>query len=581
MLWLCVVAASTWFGYHVLALFRLNNVSFQVRILSAWFLGALATGVVFFATTLIMPISFLHTVAVVAGLVVSGTALAAKGHRTPIAIEKNVWYIFYMLFTMGVSLKYLAAIYRQTPYSGPSIMVPFLDNEVSFINSVLLGCNRRHFTNPFFYKNPSASGFNYEGYSLPLLYTAACMSLGASYGDASIVICFMNTVTAAAMMHLIARKLTSWATICSLLFLFSGSWAGFLYFRAANRMNISNDLVHQFQPTHQSVWYHTLGTMLSMSKSSSFAVAGALLAIVWAPSPLAGLFGALIPSTTTSFALFGLFSGFPNNIKTVLPFAGAVILKIFPVVFTYMPLFREAEMRGTFFAPLVIWFLALGPVFVVILLFFWVIPRGRLRHYLFSALGPFLLLQFFREGRDHWGNAIAITATFLPFVMICFTELMRRFASWPKDEEYQGCTLFVTTATFAFLLFGGYICLSRIRQSHTVFISNSDLDAAQWILRAVPKISKKAIILTRSKPMNPLILTGRQQFLGDKHLVWHRGINFGSKLDQIDLLLNGTVEEWNRCNIHYVLEEPSAGFAVSTSVQTLHENSNYRLATLT
>lgn len=580
MLWLILIGASTWFGYHLLGFFRVSNVLFLVRFFSGWVLGALLTGCLFFGTTILVPISFIHTALITGGLIASGVILMRKGHRTPISIDKNTWFIFYLLFTAGASLKFMGRIYRQVPYSGPSILIPFLDNEISFVQSVLSGCNRRHFLNPLFYKNPGASDFNYEGYPLPLLYTAACMSLGASYADASVVICFMNVMSAAIGIHLISRKLTKWPTMASFLFLFSGSWAGFLYFRSANRMNIQNDLVHQFQPTHHSVWYHTLGTMLTMSKSSSFAIAAAQLAIIWAPSPIAGIMGALAPSATTSFAIFGLLAGFPNTLFTALPFAGSLLLKTLPFVYTYMPLFREAEMRGTFFAPLVIWFLALGPVFLVLLLFGWVLPRDKLRHFLFSAMGPFLILQFFREGRDHFENAVAITAVCLPFAIIAFTELMRRFASWPTDLEYQGCTTFFMTAMFAFLLFGGWVCLTRIMKCEVTYIDKDALEVAQWIRSGAPKIPKKAIILTRSKVMNSVILTGRQQYLGDKHLLWGRGVSFGYKLDELDLLLNGTVDAFSRLKLRYILEEPNSGFQVNVSAETLHENSQYRLATL-
>jgi hypothetical protein len=46
------------------------------------------------------------------------------------------------------------------------------------------------------------------------------MTFGASYSDASILILFMNTISAAFAVYAFARRFTRWPVVSSLLFLF-------------------------------------------------------------------------------------------------------------------------------------------------------------------------------------------------------------------------------------------------------------------------------------------------------------------------------------------------------------------------
>jgi hypothetical protein len=573
MLWLVVVAASTWFGYQIIQFARLTNLGFLPRVFSGWLLGSILCGMVLYITTFIIPLSFIHTLLLAIVLIGASAALLKRGPRGKSNSELTPWLLFYLLLTAGISLRYCASLYNRLPLHGPGSFAAIYDTEISFITSVISGCNRRHL---LYYNNPLIAGEKFHGSALPLLFTAVCMTFGASYSDASIIISFMNTVSTAFAVYAVARKFTKWPVVSSLLFLFSGSWAGYVYFRAVNRMAPENDLVHQFQPTHQTVWFQTFASLLSMAKCSSYSIALSQFAIYWSPSLLSGVMTALIPSVAASFGMFGLFAGIPNSLTQILPFAVSAVPRLYPFIYRYRPLYREAEMRGTFFAPLVIWFLALGPVFVVVLLFLWKLPKDKLRQYVFAAIGPFLLLHFLREGVDHFQNAVAISCIALPFVMIFFTELLRKFTTWPEDMEYQGSATFVVAATVAFLLFGGYICASRIARHSIPYLSRDDLELVKAVLNDVPAA---AVVLGRSKVLHPLVMTGRQQFLADRMLVWNYGFNIATKLDQIDRLLHETTAQiWHDLGVAYVIEERGEDFQVQAPVQLIRQTRNYRLA---
>jgi hypothetical protein len=573
MFWVILVAASTWFGFEVIPFSRVNNLAFLPRLFSGWLFGSMLTGVVLYVTSFVVPLSFIHTLVVAIALAVSAAGLLRAGRRSAAVLSFDLTpsLLFYLLFVAGISLRYLSHVYGDLPASGPHLFAPVYDTEMAFIASVISGCNRRH---GFRYVNPLISGEGFHGYAVPLLFTAGCMTLGASYSSASIVISFLNTVATACAVYAFAKRFTKWPTASSMVFMFSGSWAAYIYFRAANRLNPANDLVHQFRSDHESIWYQTFASMLSMSKSSSFSIALGQFSIYWAPSVLSGVFVALIPSVATSLAMFGLFAGIPNSLTTIVPFAVTVLPRLSPFLYMYKPLYREAEMRGTFFAPLVIWFIALGPIFIVLLCFGWKVARAKLRTYLFASLGPFLLLHFFRERADHFQNSLAATCAAFPLFVILFTELLRRFALWPTDPEFRGSAKFFVTATLAFMLFGGYICAYRICASSIPYFTHDDIEVAGWIKENVPPT---AVIAGISRVLHPTVLTGRQQFMGDRRLLHRFGIKFAYKIEQVDRLLREeSSASWHELGVSFAVEQE--GFAANAELRVINESAAYRLA---
>ena len=496
-----------------------------------------------------------------------------KSHfKSQINFDRSPWFLVFILFTVGVSLKHLAGAYRDVPYQVPVAMNSIMDRELSFINSVLKGCNKRR-KNLFFFVEPLMAGKNFYGYALPLLFTSALIAGGLSYGSASILICFMNIMATCFSIYNFSKKYTKWPTLASFLFLFSGSWAGFLYFKAANRLNPANDLVHQLSKTHVTCWYHPFSFLLSLSKSTSFSVAYAQYAIFWQPTLLSPVFAACCPSLVTSLATFGTLLGMPCNIKYLILCASTILFRLYPFNLMYKPLFREAEMRGTFFAPIVIWFNALGPIFPVIAIFFYLLPKGTFKSYFIAAVGPFLLLNFFREGTDHLQNACAIASTTFPIAVVAFTELMKRFVDWPQDEENKGIATFFMSATIAFLLFGGLISSRRIEGPKFTFFNDVDYEVVEWM----KDIPSDAIIYGDSRPANPITLTGRQQFMGDKAELFSYGVNLKDRLALIQTLYDSNSTLWVKNGISYFLQDLNGGSTPPFDLDVVSFNSRYKL----
>ncbi|EAY08964.1 hypothetical protein TVAG_486110 [Trichomonas vaginalis G3] len=572
MFWILPIVSSIWLGYELIPFLKVRDLNIMMRIFSGWLLGVQITAMALYVINFIIPFNFVIVLIISGGEIAGSLVLHKKGQKSTLSFEKAPWFIAFIAFVAGCSFKHLSGVYKLAPEQSPTALTPIMDRELSFIHSVLYGLNNRR-RNVLFYADPMISGKYYYGYSLPLLYTASLMSTGLSYSGASIVICFINTMATAFSIFNFAKKYTRWPALAAFVYMFSGSWAGFLYFKAANRLNPNNDLVHQLSKSHTTVWYHLFGYLLSLSKATSFTIAYSQYSIFWMPSDLSAIFAACCPSVASSAALFATLFGMQNENKMLIGCTLTLILRIFPFDWTYKPLFREAEMRGTFFAPIVIWWVGLGPIFTIIAVFFWVLPKSTFKYYFLSTVGPFLLLNFFREGNDHLQNSLAIACTLYPLSIVAFVELMRRFINWPDDEENKGIAAFFMTFTIAFLLFGGFIVSRRLEFPRQYMISDEDKEAIQW-LRKIPKDS---IVYGSPKQMSPIAVSGRQQFLGNKHELFALGVNIKKRLEEVSQLSTEDINVWKQLKITHVLAEPVSSIVAPDGCEEISRNAKYSL----
>ena len=316
MIWLIIVFATIWVGYEAIPIFKINNLSFFTRLAGGWFLGSFGTSVILYFTSFIIPINFFHCLLFCFGLCMTGIFLhqKKKSHFIPLKFQTNPWFFVYIFFITGISLKYLSSIYESAPNYAPDNIKLYLDSELSFIFSLRKGCNRRR-SHPFIFSDPRISGYNYNGYSLPLLYTTLLMSGGATYSDSSIIICFLNIITASYAIYFISKEYTKYPILSSFIFLFQGSWAPFRYLQSKSRMFLKNDLVHSITNDFKTIFYQPFAQFLSLSKVSSFSFAMAQYSILFKNSILGGIFALFIPSSAVTFALFTYFFSLPNGFK--------------------------------------------------------------------------------------------------------------------------------------------------------------------------------------------------------------------------------------------------------------------------
>jgi hypothetical protein len=487
------------------------------------------------------------------------------------ALRYDAWLIFYLLLVSGVSLKYLAVIYGDVPYSVPYLMRVFVDDELSFVNCIRV--SRRN--NVHFYRDPRISDRYWHGCSIPLLVTAALMSLNASYATASIIFCFLNTMSFAFALYLLSEKHSIWPWFASLLLLFNGAWAPYYFFNAKSRNDFCNDLVHRITDDHETMGYQYLFSLLSFSKGSSLTIALTAFALLTKSDSIA----ALIPSPSGSLAVLSYF--FLNERMAAPSWLSWLsnIPKLFPWRLAYRPLFKEEAMRGTFYGDITSWTGVFGalPVFAVAA-FGWFLPRYHVQIPLLAGLPIVVVLTFVRDG-TRFENAVAVCAFYGPWLFIAFAGVIRIMRVYPKSLEHQGGALYVMWVLFAWSVVGGLICGVRIARSKQPEINRAeDLELVNWIDHFVERSS---VLLVQPRVLHPAILSGRQLFLGDLKTLVAAGIDIKAKLFDFDRVVaaNATLQTWAEYGIAFAVEQIGS-FELAANTTVVRANAKYRLVKL-
>ena len=570
MIWLLLVCASTWFGFELVPFLRVSGKTYELRILLGWLVGSVLTGYAVYITNFVFPLNTFHALFYV--VVEFSAAFKLRGRSKPrTELHKMPWLVFVLLLVAGVSLKYLAAVYKDVPYDVPFAFRPFLDEELSFIHCVM--DVRR--SNVLFYRDPRMSGRYYRGYAGPLLYVALLMKLGASYGDASIVVCFLNICATAYCVFMQAAKFTVWPWFATLLTMFNGCSAARLYFFSdCARMDIRNDLVHRITDKHETMAHQFLFSLMSFSKASSASIALAQYAMCYWSGPLA----AIIPSVSASLGVFMTMGSMRMWNYEVWPYVCSLLLKVVPFSFSYWPLFREEMMRGTFCSSVKIWGDVFGLLSIPLLLnCVMVIARSPVANLLLAGLLPFCVLQFLREG-SRYQNVVAVTGFYGSTLMVAVACGMRALRSHATTAEGYGGLCYLMWLVFAYYVAGGLICGMRIIQSKECVINHgADMELVSWIKELVPKTS---VLLVEPKNLHPAVLAGRQLFFGDKRSIWANGINLQPKLSDLDAVINGATatEMWPLFGIQFIVEE--IGVFEMNNTNVVRANDKYRLCVL-
>ena len=515
-------------------------------------------------------------------------------------LQLTPWMIFYLLFTCGISLKYLGELYSTIPISVPFIFKSYLGDELSFI-SVVRNFRRE---NLFFFKEPLLYDSYYRGYPSPLLYIASLMAFGASYSDASIIVCFLNTIATACVIAKTAKKYTVWFIIPCMFFLFSGPSATRLLFNAKNRNDIRNDLVHQIDNNHQTISYPTFFCLLSFLKSTSYTIPLAqyaysslntnnifsffLLLLLPNSSCIVGVFVIFIIRSKSNFLFFKkLFTAsfshskhehYYINIKTILLFLLLLIFKFLPFNFSFYPLFREESMRGTLFAAFKIWFDVFSIAFLS--LFFIGETEQKLRAKIFSRISGVCVLIFLRESNDRLMNFTAIVSIFSMSLYILFSMIIKIMACLPKSNVIKGCLLYIHWVIFFTFIFGGFICGYRILKSKEMNFNNQNyIDIIDYINKNIPV---ESILFIRPHLYHPAILTGRKIFLGNRRSLFLHGYKITQRNKEYGEIIKSNFSKslLEKHNIYYVIDTISETFFLNDTLSDLNiikENSQYRI----
>lgn len=547
-------------------------------IFSSYLLGASITGLYLKFSTFIIPLSFIHTAAICGFHCFIATVIRKKKNSgIEFTIDEDVWYYGLFLFVLGFSLKSFANVYKEYPYHVPYVISDQVEREISFIQSVRKGCNKYRF-NMFFFNDPQIHNYTFAGFSIPLLFTAALMSLGASYPSASIIVSLCNTLAVFHGFIQIAKRLTSYYNLASLMFLLNGSWAGLLYFKSYHRMDNSNDLVHKLSKYAIIPWFHPINYMMCVEKSLSFSVALSVYSIMSTGDLLSYVFVIFIPSVLTSLSVLYTLLSFGIDSNMYAAAVVATLIKAFPYNIFYIPLHRDAQINGVFFAPAVIWLQALGP-WIFLLFFVRRSNNAKLKRLFMSTMGSFFIMNFIREGRMYNHSVCAIYSNNYLFYCILCADTIKCLYYNIKDESVKGAYVFVIAFMFAFSIYGSMINLRRVAESLVVFYKDVDLECKKWL----NKLKYKAIIFTATNKVSPVSISGRQNFLASKRELFNQGYSIVEHIDKYDKLKQASShEEWySITKAKYILEDKLNNFTTSLNGEILGENSRYRLKKIT
>lgn len=285
-----------------------------------------------------------------------------------------------------------------------------------------------------------------------------------------------------------------------------------------SRMEPTNDLIHQVTVNRSTIWYNPVGHLLSQSKSTSFSIPLALFAVQFTGTPLAPILATLIPETLTSLAVFVQLMGTPFFVKGLFPAVLVPIMRaLYPFTLKIIPVYREAQIDGIFYSHPYVWFEALGPVFLVVIIFFFKFLKEPLMSAGISSFAPFLMLQYVRDGHSLLSTTTALFCVISPLFSAVFTEALRTIADAPKEEVQKGVARFIAFFIFITLISGGLISTNRISSSKVSFSEDIQM-FAQNVL------TENGVYMANPEFLGPLSYAGVQNFVGEFVSVFNSGI---------------------------------------------------------
>lgn len=539
---LVFILTTILFGFFLFIIIRRYSITGMVQLCISWLLGSMITAFIIWILTLFFSLSKNLIFAVILFQVIFCFIVIIvfrdKPDQLNVNFEKHYKLFLILLVTSIVSLGYLNSVYCNFPISFPSSASEIFDIEMSFISSFRHGINKyprfydalsfiqkckmhtnlindkstkinsqyhkvefndfifnsdknyfKNAKNPFYYyfrplffSDPIRNGKTFIWPTLPLIYLAALNEVGLSYSEASLIVCFLNTISTVVGIFFLSFFFLAKIDICVvILFLFS-SGNSFFYFFTQNGNNKLEynlfskyddfDLIHDFGKERKSPFYSPILNLLSFSKHTSFAIPLALFTLAFAhplivklPTTyiLAGIFLLLNPSPAVSLSLIIALLFYSNSIKYILPFTLSILPKL--IIFNdnfnidnnflniienntiyfnennlvgyhsnrfseaisflirYKPIWKEYQIQGIFYSPFWAYFDFFGILFFFLLispLILYLIDLPIFTQRFIASFSSFIIFSLIRVGNDYYENCAAIISVFLPFlVFIC------------------------------------------------------------------------------------------------------------------------------------------------------------------
>lgn len=577
MIWLLFIFSTTLFGASVILLICGRLLPFNIHVFGGWALGSMITSFLLYLIINFVPLSdnLIDITMILQAAFVMILLVVKKNLRVclrKIRFEKSLYlYISYLLvglITVISSRKVFENFPKMLPKHGRNI----IENEYSFVNSVLFGVNRKH-RNTFGFVDPNAANATYaQVQTLPLLYCCCLMKSGLDFADASLVISFMNSLSIVVGFYFFLKCFASnnQFLITLLCFLFSGGW-GIFKLLSSKFAYSDYDFVHQCGKNAPTPHYQTFALHIIISKVSSFAIPMALFSMIFLQINringknamsyyiLSGIFATFIPSTMTSISFFILAFCHQHAFIYLIPFTFSILPKLIGIKFRYFPVWREYQMRGIFFAHFYTYIESYGLPYI----FMFFIPFRYKSHVLFqrflSAFIPFLICSFFREGINHLANDLAVVSIFMPIVYMNYVNELQFLIRSTKDKM-KGFTIFIFVMCIGICIGSGLVSMNRIFTLKIPGLNDDSIKTANWIKT---NIHSDKTIITDYIEMNPASFSGYQVLLSDIDSQFKKGYSIQENVALIDKIHKSSTFAKNlmeNSKIDYILDNRKQPF---------------------
>jgi hypothetical protein len=250
---------------------------------------------------------------------------------------------------------------------------------------------------------------------------------------------------------------------------------------------------------------------------------------------------------------------------------------------TNLPLCQRSNLwddlteRGIFFAPICLWWGALGIFGVVTLCVCWFFVDKHILKIYLPAMVVFLLGNFFNFQCMPRDNILLFYPGWMLAASVVFIATLVRFAQWPETEQGKGIATAWATVFFVCAVVSALIGLSRLRGERLEIWGTEFEKIGNWIQDNLP--IKAIVVIPTDGELSPVsTIAGRRVIsLSDIHLI-AVGLTpeEGEKTDTHTLLERE--HPYLLPNVRYVLID-STRYVLARSWTELYRTGPYRLLT--
>lgn len=516
-------------------------------------------------------------------------------------------YVFYFILSIALALFIVPPMYfpkSKDPkdkflYAHQSFSGDIIE-EIGLMNSFYHGCNSG-FMNLFKIRHPVCHKCHARSKWLTALHSAMFLVGYSSYRQALVVpSIFMFLSICYLMLHLSSLFLRNnvFLSVATLfLFLFLGGLGFTRWLQSSSRNNPDVDFVFQLGPV-QTEWSHPLFHYIFALRPSqlSLSLILSMLIIITEINPLGpidmaalGIIVGILPAiqhqvfisaiifliaywVITLPFLRGKRQNRQNiqNIGTyILKYYGTFLLSFgiisfFPLIH-YLPRANRYQMifrndfwdslteQGRFFAPIQVWFDALGffPLFTLFLCWFTIYRNKKLLHIYIPSLFIFIIANHYRFQPYIRQNIVVFYPFWIISASIVFIYTVSKFSKMPKSEEAQGVLIGLFGFLYLCSIWSSVLGYYRLRNRKIQAWNDEMMTMANWISENTPI---KAVFISSTTDFDIVsVLAGKVSCIHNQRLAWIEGFNPIQKEEQISSLLHGSNSQLLLPKVKYVL----------------------------